>query len=60
MKNLEGAVKILLGVRTPVRFDVYGPREDPVYWRQCVELMDRLPPNVTVSYEGTLTLRSRP
>ena len=34
-KNLKFAISILMLVKTPVQFDVYGPVEDEAYWREC-------------------------
>jgi glycosyltransferase involved in cell wall biosynthesis len=51
-KNLHGALEALRDVRADVRFDIYGPREDPRYWDRCDALMRRLPPNVSARYRG--------
>lgn len=54
MKNLHGALKILQGVTTPVTMDIYGTREDPAYWTECLALIDQLPGNVAVTYQGAV------
>jgi glycosyltransferase involved in cell wall biosynthesis len=54
-KNLDGALRILQGVRAPVSFDIVGPQEDPAYWRECEALIAAVPPNVAVSYRGAIT-----
>jgi glycosyltransferase involved in cell wall biosynthesis len=51
-KNLEGAIRMMDSLRGTVEFDIYGPMEDPEYWRRCEETAERLPPNVSVRYRG--------
>lgn len=52
MKNLDGALEMLGGVRGEVRLDIYGPIEDRKYWEKCQRLIDKLPQNVHVKYGG--------
>lgn len=47
-KNLLYALKVLREVRVPVRFTIYGPREDVIYWRQCEATIATLPRHVEV------------
>ncbi|TDB72531.1 glycosyltransferase family 4 protein [Micromonospora sp. KC721] len=54
MKNLALALEALAVVRRPVTLDVYGPIEDPAYWRRCEALITALPPGVRVDYRGVL------
>lgn len=53
-KNLSGALELLRGVRCPVELDVYGPREDPAYWEECVRIADALVPGVRMVYRGAV------
>jgi len=53
-KNLDYALRILKDVNIPVVFDIYGPRQDDVYWRECKALMDEQRPPVEVRYMGNL------
>lgn len=53
-KNLDVALRILETVRTPVLFDIFGPREDDEYWLECEELMSLLPSNVQARYCGVI------
>lgn len=53
-KNLSFALKALADVTVPVRFLVYGTREDDGYWNECERLIRRLPPQVTVDYKGVV------
>jgi glycosyltransferase involved in cell wall biosynthesis len=52
MKNLEGALGALAGLRGDVRFHIYGPREDRVYWNACEAIVQSLPGNVRVECHG--------
>ncbi len=53
-KNLDGALRMLAGVKAKVHLDVYGTKEDAAYWDKCCDLMSGLPSNVTASYRGVL------
>jgi glycosyltransferase involved in cell wall biosynthesis len=54
MKNLEGALGMLEGLRGEVRYDIYGPVDDREYWERCRARVDGLPANVKVEYHGDL------
>lgn len=54
MKNLDFALRALMFVKNVVVFDIYGPKEDPVYWESCLELIDTLPANIIVNYCGSV------
>jgi glycosyltransferase involved in cell wall biosynthesis len=54
-KNLDYALRILKSVKSKIIFDIYGPDEDSLYWRECEAYMTQLPDNVTVSYHGSVT-----
>ncbi len=51
-KNLDGALRILAGVRARVEFNVYGPVEDEKHWKECQALMSELPDNVVCRHLG--------
>lgn len=51
-KNLDGAIKMLKSVQGEVLFNIYGPVSDSAYWQECQTLLQSLPPNVTVRYQG--------
>lgn len=53
-KNLDFALRVLLQVRVPVRFEIYGPREDATYWRECELLIAGLPKAVDARYCGSV------
>jgi len=54
-KNLDYALRVLSKVNTRVFFDIYGPAEDATYWKECQELISKLPANVTVNYLGSVS-----
>lgn len=54
MKNLDFALTVLAGVKANTVFHIYGPQEDAPYWAQCQTLISRLPPNVEVTYKGSV------
>lgn len=52
-KNLLFAIKILQRIKEGhIIFDIYGNKEDPDYWRECEQELEKLPDNVTWSYQG--------
>ncbi|MCC7220398.1 MAG: glycosyltransferase family 4 protein [Candidatus Contendobacter sp.] len=51
-KNLDFALRVFKYVAAPVDFNIYGPREDPSYWRQCESLIAALPDFIRVTYRG--------
>jgi glycosyltransferase involved in cell wall biosynthesis len=53
-KNLDGALRILQGIDVPLDFHIYGPAEDPDYWRRCQGEMSQLSPHVAATYHGAL------
>lgn len=53
-KNLLSAIHYFKGVNGQIVFDIYGPKEDEDYWRECEQAIKALPPNVTVTYKGIL------
>lgn len=54
MKNLDFALEVLRRVRMPVRFDIYGPVRDEVYWARCKRLIRKLPRHVQASHHGSV------
>lgn len=52
-KNLTGALDILAQVKAPVRFTIYGPKEDAAYWAECEARITRLPAHIEVVYGGS-------
>jgi glycosyltransferase involved in cell wall biosynthesis len=54
IKNLVHALEALRGVRGEVRFDLYGPQDDPEYWTECEAALAKLPDNIRVEWKGSL------
>jgi glycosyltransferase involved in cell wall biosynthesis len=55
MKNLDFALRVLEKVNVPVTFDVYGVVDDQHYWRACQSQINRLPGNISVTYQGVIS-----
>lgn len=53
-KNLDYALRVLKKVKARVAFDIYGTTENEEYWRECQELIDQLPSNITVKFLGSV------
>lgn len=51
-KNLDYAIRVLGGVRSSVRFTVYGPIADKDYWDRCLKSAEVLPKNIEFEYGG--------
>ncbi len=54
-KNILEALKILSGVCCEVEFNLYGPIENLMYWRECEDVIKTLPENVKVSVHGEIS-----
>ena len=48
MKNLDFLLRVLFKVNTPVQLSIFGPKEDKIYWKKCIDLIDNLPANINV------------
>lgn len=53
-KNLDGALKMLKGLKGKVEFNIYGPMEDKLYWAECQKIIAGLPGNIEVQYCGSV------
>ena len=53
-KNLIIALKALNSVDYPLLYHIYGPIEDEDYWKQCQNIITKLPCHITVEYKGEL------
>lgn len=54
-KNLLNAIKYFRGIKGNATFDIYGPKEDESYWKECEKTISNLPSNVNVNYCGVLS-----
>jgi glycosyltransferase involved in cell wall biosynthesis len=53
VKNLDGVLRALQASRSGrMRFDIYGPVEDPAHWRECEQLIGAMPKRVEVRCHG--------
>lgn len=53
-KNIDGALRMLIDIKSDVKFDLYGPGEDKKYWNECKEIINTIPHNIKVNYYGQL------
>jgi glycosyltransferase involved in cell wall biosynthesis len=54
-KNQLYALEILGRCKNhAIRYDIIGPVNDEAYWNRCKELIRSIPPNITVSYRGSI------
>jgi glycosyltransferase involved in cell wall biosynthesis len=53
-KNLDGALKMLDGLKGKIQFNIYGPMEDKTYWAECQKIISSLPENIKVKYCGSI------
>lgn len=54
-KNFKWLLENLQGIRGRLVMDIYGPMEDPVYWAECAELIERLPDNIKIEAKGPVS-----
>ena len=48
-KNLEYAIERISECRAQLKLFIYGPIDDPVYWKRCQEKIDALPRTVSTA-----------
>lgn len=53
-KNLLFALQVLKEVKFNVEFDFYGPIYNQEYWKECENVINKLPSNIKVSYKGSI------
>lgn len=53
-KNLKKAIEYLRNIDGKVEFSIYGPLEDINYWSKCKRVIEKLPENIVVSYNGVV------
>ncbi len=54
MKNHLLVLKALLNCKGLIYYTIYGPIKDNAYWNNCIELINKMPSNVTVKYCGDI------
>lgn len=55
MKNHLAVLQALQNSVASIRWHIYGPVKDAVYWKKCGDLIKVLPPAVEVVYHGELS-----
>lgn len=54
-KNTKYALEILLHCKQGlISYDIFGPVYDENYWNECLDVIKKMPANVTVTYKGSL------
>ena len=54
-KNLIFALKVLSKIKeVEIIYNIYGPKEDSVYWEKCSALIKEMPSNVVINYKGLI------
>lgn len=54
IKNHLFLLSVLKNVRTNVELSIVGHIEDKNYWEECLKMIATLPPNIKVSYKGSV------
>lgn len=54
VKNVKYAIEQVTKLEGQVNFDIYGPISDVNYWNECLDLLQRLPSNITITYKGSI------
>lgn len=54
-KNLDGLLRILATVKSPVALEIFGPTEDRAHWQACQALINALPGHISATHRGSLT-----
>lgn len=54
-KNTKYALDVLLHCKHGlISYDIFGPVYDENYWNECLDVIKKMPANVTVTYKGSL------
>jgi len=54
MKNIALVLEALQQCRQQIIYSIYGPVKDPMYWQECQAIIQQLPANITVVYQGDI------
>lgn len=60
MKNLDFALRCLSEADIDIDLSIYGPVSNEAYWATCQEAIERLPPRVSVTYNGPIGQKEVP
>lgn len=53
-KNFKWILNLLSSLEGNLRIDIYGPLEDQKYWEECLSIINNLPENIKVNYQGSV------
>lgn len=54
MKNIKLILEALQKCTSKIIYNLYGPVKDTAYWEQCQTLLNAMPANVVVKYNGAI------
>ncbi|RQW28147.1 glycosyltransferase [Rhodobacteraceae bacterium CH30] len=54
MKNLHFAIKTVCQAKGHIDFDIYGPKEDYLYWKKCELQIGKAPSNINIDFKGAI------
>ena len=54
-KNLDFLLRTLVKTKYGITLNIFGPVEDLSYWEKCQNLISTLPPNIEVTFGGSVT-----
>jgi glycosyltransferase involved in cell wall biosynthesis len=55
MKNTLPVLQALAHCKEVIRYDIYGPVKDTMYWEDCLQQIKLLPENIEVNYHKEIT-----
>ena len=53
-KNFKWLLEKLDKIKGHLIIDVYGPLEEPDYWEECLQIINKLPKNIKVEAKGSI------
>ncbi len=53
-KNFNWLLGLLKDVKGSLEIDIYGNLEDETYWQEALQLIEKLPENVSIKYRGSI------
>jgi len=53
-KNVDYALTVISSVKSPLSFDLYGAIADEKYYKKCLQVLEQVPDNISLSFKGTL------
>jgi glycosyltransferase involved in cell wall biosynthesis len=54
MKNIKLVLEALQKCTSKIIYSIYGPVKDAEYWQECQSLLNTVPANITIKYNGAL------